>query len=259
MTTTYEPLLVRAHLCAPVIFDRPQPLDGILAAIEIEDPELRERSRRRRFWRRCVRDRGEDAARAYFRERGFEVPADGGHFTPLATWGHGTAHGLWVYASSWALFEPDSERDIIHFTRRLNSTQLLDWLTPGAAARIEIAKGAYKNIYLAFETVATATLTWFVRGDRSALEEMLNLMHSIGKKRRRGYGVVARWEIEPMATDASVFDPDGALMRPVPAALLDALSIQGQFDYMYTAYRPPYWSPRWATRCAVSGKSTSHV
>ena len=254
---SYIPLVVRASLMAPVIFDRPQPLDGIIAAAVIENPVLRERSRHARFWRRLIGDRGRDGARAYFQSKGWPIPANDGHFVPLAVWGHGVISGMWVYASSWAMFEGEHERALVHFNKRLNTLQVLDLMDPSAMPRrVYTGKGEFKNIRLVFEATSVDTLVWHLCGDLDALQDILPLVHSVGKKRRRGYGVVRRWTITPEDTDRSVFDESGNLMRPVPVDLLRAMRVKGEFEVAYTSYRAPYWDPRYATRCAVSGRRT---
>lgn len=251
--TNYEPLEITCHLRQPVILSYPMPLDGIVQAEIITNIDQRELSRRRRFWRRCVQDRGEDGARAYFAERGFEVPGDGGHFGPFAVWGHGRAHGLWVYASSFAQIE-DGQRGSTYFTKRLNVSQILDWVTIREGMRLETNKGEFKSEYIIVETTVTDCLRWYVNADRLRLEGILHGIYSIGKKRRRGFGEVRKWDINPVPRDYSIFNVDGYLMRAVPARLLEKLGITGDFAYQYTTYRPPYHSPRYAEKCAVSGK-----
>jgi len=249
MMKEYEALVVRAELMAPVIFDRWQPLDGILAAAIIEDPELRQVSRRRRTYRRVMKDHGEEAARRYFEERGWALPSGKTHFVPLAVWGHGGEHGLWVYCSSWAI-PGEYERDVVHFTKRVNFEQVERWVRP-QRKRVYTAKKEFASKYLPFQTVVTESLTWYVKGLRKEIEEALGTVRSIGKKRRRGYGVVRRWRVEAREEDWSVFGPGGALMRPVPGELLERMGVEGEFEYAFTTYRPPYWEGRWVARCAV--------
>ena len=124
---SYEPLIVQAEMMSPVMFDRWQPLDGILAAAIIEDPEFRKRSRHYRTYRRMLKRRGREETHRIFAENGWDIPDQGGHFLPLAVWGHGQAHGLWVYCSSWAI-PAEYEHDLIHFTRRVNFEQVDRWV-----------------------------------------------------------------------------------------------------------------------------------
>lgn len=249
----HEPLAVICHLRQPIILSYPMPLDGIVQSEIITNSEWREESRHRRFWRRCVQDRGEAGARAYFEKRGFDIPEDDGHFSPFAVFGHGHGHGLWVYASSYAQIE-NEQRGSVFFTKRLNVSQILDWVTIREGMRLETNKGEFKSEYITLETTVTDCLQWYVCADAERLEEILHGIYGIGKKRRRGYGDVSGWDVQPASGDYSIFNEDGHLMRAVPGKLLDHLEITGDFAYQYTTYRPPYHSPRYAARCAVSGR-----
>jgi len=250
MDDYYESLIVRAELMSPVALDRWQPLDGILGATIIEDPELRQRDRLVRRWRRGVRKYGRAGTLRYFHEQGWEVP-DRLHFMPLAVWGHGENHSLWVYRSSWAI-PGEYEHDLVHLAKRVDFEQV-DRYVKTRHKRVYTAKGEFASKYIPLQTVVTDALTWYVRGNYDDLQEMLPLVRSIAKKRRRGYGLVRRWTVERTEHDLSVFSPDGALMRPVPINLLNKLGINGEFQREFTTYRPPYWDGRYATLCAVSG------
>jgi len=248
----YKNLVVRAELMAPVIFDRWQPLDGILASAIIEDPEYRERSRHRRNYRRMLKRHGKEKTHRIFKEKGWKIPSDDGHFLPLAVWGHGQEHGLWVYCSSWAI-PAEYEYDLVHFTRRINFEQVNRYVKP-QHKRIYTAKKEFASKYLPFQTIITDSLIWYVQGIKEEIEGILTVIGSIGKKRRRGYGRVRGWTVEEEGEDRSVFTSDGELMRPVPAELLGLMGLQGEFEYAFTTYRPPYWDGRYAARCAVKGQ-----
>ena len=246
---SYENLVVRADLMSPVILDRWLMLDGILAAAVIEDPDHRQRSRYYRNYRRMVKRHGLEETRRIFKEKGWEIPVAGGHFLPLAVWGHGHKHGLWVYCSSWAI-PGEYEHDLVHFSRRLNFEQVDQWVEP-RQKRVYTGKGEFAAKWMPFQTMVTEYLTWYVRGLRDEIESVLVNVHSIAKKRRRGYGVVRQWTVEESENDYSVFGPGGKLMRPVPARLLETLGVQGEFEYALTTYRPPYWDARYVARCAI--------
>lgn len=254
----YQNLVVRAELSAPVILDHWQPLDGILAAAIIEDPELRERSRAaRRYARfRQFADRnGYDHELAIYRAR-FGADPDpvwGGHFLPLDLWGHGHMHAVWVYASSYA--QPDSyELDTVAFTKRVDFQAAADWLPrPTKSQKIQTGKGEFKPLYLEYQLTVTDAITWYVRGIADEIEPALSLIRSIGQKRRRGYGTVRHWSVAAADEDSSVLTAAGQIMRPIPLSLLAKLGYTGDPQTAYTTYRAPYHNPTWATSCAVSG------
>lgn len=252
--TSYTPLVVTAELSAPVILDRWQPLDGILGAAILEDPDLSYQHRGVTRWQRNVARFGLADATAYWQRQGWEIPQER-HFIPLAVWGHGVQSNLWTYAASWAQPGDDYEIDTTAFTKRLDFNQAHDWVQPPKKTqRIQIGKGEFKPLYLEFTLTVTDSLTWRICGEPERLQEILGVVRSIGKKRRRGYGNVRRWRIEPDAADHSVFTPAGLLMRPVPIRLLDLLHVSGAFEQAHTAYRPPYHDGRYVALCAVSGQ-----
>jgi len=252
----YEPLKVTAWLGAPIILDRNQPLDGILAATIIESPPLRRKyfNEVRRF-QRNVRKYGRENAEAWWQKHGWEIPQE--HFVPLAVWGHGKEHGLWVYCSSWAIYD-EWARGVTYFNHRFDA-ELAERVIapPSKSKKIQTGKGEFKSEHIPFRYRVMEKITWYVRGDGDALEEILVAVRSVGKKRLRGYGDVVRWSVEPVDSDDSVISSTGMVMRPIPVELLDLQSVQGEFQYAFTTYRPPYWDKRYATKCAVGGRVRS--
>lgn len=262
----YQPLKVTVKLRSQVMIDRWQPLDGILGATVIEDPELRERKRqaaRYHFykvncekWGRAETDEWYtshvDHKTGKLKYGYIPQPIWNGHSLPLATWGHGVEHMLWVYRSSRAFPVGEYERDVVHFTKRLDWLAAQDLVKP-VDRKINIGKGEFVAKYLPYQTLAVDALEWYVCGLRDEIEAILDVIYSIGKKRRRGYGFVKQWCVEPVERDLSVFTPDGELMRPVPAELLERMDVTGDFEYSFCTFRPPYWKTQFAARCAVGG------
>lgn len=250
--TAYEPLKVVAELMSPIILDRQMPLDGLLGALIIGDPEFRRSDRENRRWRRAVAKYGRRDSERYFAERGWMIPDTPAHFIPLAVWGHGQQHGFWVYCSSWAIPEAGIPQGVAYFNKRLSVRQMTEWIEPGRT-RIHPGKGEFKSEHIPFLYSVTPTLTWYVCGMRADIEQLLSVAFSVAKKRARGFGNVRQWHVEPMQSDCSVFSPRGELMRPIPLKLLEAQNITGDFQHQFTAYRPPYWTGRYVDLCAVAG------
>ena len=249
------PGVVRAEFASGVAVDQFFTLDGLLGALIIRTPEYREADRLRRRYARYVEDRGRRWALDEFERKGWRVPqSDARHFLPLATWGHGLAHGLWVYASSAAVADEPWEFDTAFWTRRTDSAQVVDFVDGGELpARIETGKGPYKGFHQALPLIVTAGLTWHVCGDLAKIEALLNEAPYIGKKRSQGYGRVKRWSVEKETLDCSVWRGN-ELMRPVPATLLTLSGVEGEFDYGYYSFRPPYHDARNLTLCAMRGR-----
>lgn len=257
----YTPLRITAELAAPVILPwHGFPLDGVLMATVIETPELRARQRMAKRWRlfnQYASRNGYERELSIYRQRYGKDPENVwyGHALPLAVWSHGALPDVWVYASSSTLILDVSSQDTIAFTRRFDVDMALQYMTgENTPNRIAIGKGEFKAHYLEFTITSTRELTWYVCGIHDEIERILFYVHSIGKKRRRGYGVVKRWRLEPCMNDESVWSAEGELRRPVPVQLLTALRIQGEFVESFCTYRPPYHDLRFAAFCAVSGR-----
>jgi hypothetical protein len=243
--------IVRAELATPVAVDRYMTLDGLLFATIIREPDLRVEMRRRRFAWRLKKDRGEEGMRQYLAERGWKAP-EYTHALPLAAWGHGYISGMMVYAASYAIPDEPFEYDTVYWSRRLDPREALRWVDE-LPRRIEVGKGPYRNYYMPLQLLVTAGLTWHVRGDLDEIRRILGRVQLFGKKRSQGHGRVKRWIVEECSEDKSVWD-GAELRRPVPKALLEAMHIDGAFEYGYYAFRPPYHSPKNFALCAMTGR-----
>ena len=243
----YESLVVRAQLAAPVALDRWEPLDGLLGWAVAFFPDLREESRLRRHALRLAQNEGRrpDYGRI-------------GNFIPLSIWGHGLIPGRWVYCSSYALPEGEVSWDTVYWNKRFDSEAAARWLDPEARKqKVNSRSGPLRAYHMPLPVRSPAALVWHVYGDRHRLRNLCARLMAIGKKRAYGYGKVISWSVESEddGQDRSVFGPEGALMRPVPADLLEAAGVEGQFEYGYFSYRAPYWDSRYFDRCAVLGRA----
>jgi hypothetical protein len=226
----------------------------------ITTPELRARQRAAKRWHLFnvyAQRHGYERELAVYRRRYHADPENvwEGHAMPLAVWGHGVVSNMWVYAASRTFLPDTKAEDVVFFTRRFDVDMALQYIPPDKLpSRLQIAKGEFKSQYLEFTITSVRELTWYVCGIPDEIERILFYTHSIGKKRRRGYGVVQKWEIEKVISDQSVWSLAGDLYRPVPMELLEHFHISGQFSTAFCTYRPPYHDPRFATICAISGK-----
>lgn len=248
----YQAGLVRAEFTTGVGLDTMMTLDGLLFALLIRSPEERVGARQRRAFWRAARKFGLETAIRFWQEKNYPIP-EYTHTLPLKVWGHGVLPGVWVFAASYAEPETPWEYDVAHWTRRVDSLEAIRWLAEEALpSRIEVGKGPYRSYYESLRLLATRSLTWHVCGDLAAIERILGEAMFIGKKRSQGHGMIKRWVVEAEDRDRSVWDGD-QLNRPVPVDLLDALGIEGEFEYGYYAFRPPYHDARYFTRCAMRG------
>lgn len=244
----YAPLSISATLKSPLIVNDYMPLDAILGSLSINSPEQRKKSIEWQRFKRNADKYGIEDAKNFYRSIGKEIPSQA-HFMPLAVFGHGVEHAVWVYCASAVIFEKVAN-DTIYFNKRHDILQLSDWLEDGHK-RIETGKGEFKNEHIPFFATIAEKLMWYVCGERAEIENLLDAAYEIGKKRRRGMGNISAWTIEDIEKDKSIIDDDGNIMRPVPMKLLSALGISGKWRSAYTAYKPPYHEGRFVERCAV--------
>jgi hypothetical protein len=249
----YLPLKVAVHLMSPIILDRNQPLDGILGALIIVQPDARQRDRENRRWLRAVRKYGYANSVEYFEARGWHIPDGPAHFVPLGTWGHGQAHGLWVYCASWAMPAGEVEIATTHFNKKIDGLLFSDWVE--GDFKVDPAKGRTKAEHIPFLYSVCDVLEWHCYGLKEEITRLLDFAESIGKKRMRGFGNVREWTVEVEESNRSVWNGD-MLMRPVPIELLSQVGITGVFEKRFTTYRPPYWDGRYVAQCAVCGRRT---
>lgn len=256
----YEPLRVVATLRSAIMLDRWLPLDGILGATAIDDPDIRERARAARqhhFYQLNCRKYGREETDKWYHDSPkygrIPPPVWHGHFLPLAVFGHGLEHGLWCYCSSYAAPVGEYEMDTVHLTKRIDWLAAHDYVR-ATDRKINVGKGEFLVKYMPYETIVVQALEWRVFGLRDEIQDILNVTFSIGKKRRRGYGFVQRWDVQPVNDEESVFTTAGELARPVPADLLEQMNVTGDFEHEFTTFRPPYWQTKYAAKCAVRGK-----
>lgn len=116
--------------------------------------------------------------------------------------------------------------------------------------RIQISAGPCKSYRLPLEVVHLRgdMLTWYAKGDRARIEELLELVAYVGKKRSTGNGRVARWTVEPCAAwQGFPLLRDGVPLRALPA---DWTGVTGG-DRRICRLSYPYWLSSGQEACAV--------
>lgn len=91
-------------------------------------------------------------------------------------------------------------------------------------------------------TVQDGKIEFWARGHKEEVQELLDLIPTVGKKYSMGYGIVKSWLVEDCPEDYSLWHPQYGLMRPVEVGsdeerMFD-LSAYPVMDY---AIKPPYW------------------
>lgn len=108
--------------------------------------------------------------------------------------------------------------------------------------------GPYMNTRVPKQTAITDTGWWQARcfGNKDEIERLLNTyIHSVGKHRNDGFGLVHEWDIE--VAEFAPLDTvicDGVLIRPVPEFALEHFDFIPSGAPYQVNWTQPYWKPR---------------
>lgn len=211
----FEPLLVRALLRSGVASDAFLPLDGILMYQAHREKE------------------GAQAATIPG-----EYSSQGGVSLPLAAQSyanHDFTKWYQYYKCSWAQW-PDHTIQAQDYWNKRFDLGFAEWIDfQGKKGTVLIDKGEFKSYHNALYYRAALWLEWYCVGEKQGIERLLSTVTHIGKKTSQGFGRVARWEVQSIADDYSIWYGD-KLMRGVPPG--DA---PGYPTGVY-GIRPSYWN-----------------
>lgn len=106
------------------------------------------------------------------------------------------------------------------------------------------ASGPYKMKRIPITIYLTDLIVWFCVGDKGEIKKLLKRIHSIGRLKKMGYGMIDSWEVEESENDFSWFadSPAGKiLMRPLPVGDIPKDVTGWRKDYGAPTH--PYWHP----------------
>lgn len=137
-----------------------------------------------------------------------------------------------------------------HVNRRFPLEELI-WLGDGKTKRVNAAAGAQKIYRIPMSTMHLkhSRVVWRCDGERTPIEDLLQLVTGLGRRRGVGLGAVREWLVEQCDTwpGFPVLDPDGLALRNLP---LDTPGLCIA-DIDQQALEPPYWLSDRRTECAV--------
>jgi CRISPR type IV-associated protein Csf3 len=194
MDSANMPMRIRATLRAPVVADQWLPLDGVL------------------FYQQTRNDLGGQDLTTPGRSSLAEPkggPVPGGRL-PLAI-----VHARdWYYKCSWAQWGPHAD-GVEYWAKRFDNplADLVDFR--GRRGKIDTSAGEYKAYRMPLYYRAALWVEWYCVGNAEKIAPLLYMVTHLGKKSSQGWGRVARWEIEPIGEDWSIWR-DGTLMRGIP-------------------------------------------
>lgn len=117
--------------------------------------------------------------------------------------------------------------------------------------RILLSGGPCKSFRLPLETghLRDDRLTWYCRGDRARVAELLQRVTHLGKRRGVGYGQVLRWEVAGCETwPGFPVVREGRPLRPLPP---DWPGLAADVAREWRGLTYPYWVRAAEVECAV--------
>ena len=224
-----QPLRIRAHLAAGIAQASPWgiALDGLLAAELWAEHKAHCR----------------DAGTGYLPARDDQDPPD--LDLPLARCQ--PAEGPWHWAATCA--QPDQNHgrvDVHTWTGRVDA-RALEQVATALPKTVSDRQGRYRARRMPLLVTPCAAVTWHAIGDAVRIQELLEGIASIGKKRSSGEGHVLSWEVTPAPDLASLsaahLHPDGSLGRTVPDGCRHQLGDVDDGGRGRAGIRPPYMHP----------------
>jgi CRISPR type IV-associated protein Csf3 len=209
------PLRITARMGSPVVGDFTLPIDGVLYY----------HAMRERYGPQILTGCGQDHS---LQVTGVSLPI-------LRHEEHGPG---WYYAASFAQW-PVFAQGSTHWNKRIPLDKL-DYLAE-QRGRIDVKSARYKAYHMPVWYRHAPCIVWYTVAEPEWLFRMLGFCTHLGKKTDQGWGEVMEWSVDEVASDWSVRDSSGRLMRAIP-------SPEGR---MLHGFRPSYWLPKNQATCLV--------
>ena len=166
----------------------------------------------------------------------------GGHVDIPVPIADGEREGCMVARASQAMGDG---LGVVRYVRKRTRTEAL-----ALAKVVEVAE--FKAFNLPVVAKLYPVLRWCVVGDGAKLEQLLRLVHALGRGRQGGLGAVQGWRVRPAASDWS-WTQDGQPTRPLPVSSREAAVVEfgPRAEVARIGYRAPYWHPQVSRLCAV--------
>lgn len=154
-------------------------------------------------------------------------------------------HWHWAATCGWPN-HPQPTPEIRHWASRLDHRHV-EHTAHSLPRHISAEKGRWKAYYMPLPVTLCTSLTWHAHGDKNRIQDLLQGIVSIGKKRSQGEGRVSNWVVEE-APELDLFtaahlSPSGELARPCPLPCLENRPEVPTGGLGFAAIRPPHMHP----------------
>jgi len=148
-----------------------------------------------------------------------------------------------VCHASVSCFMPDVPMRIETYFKRFEPENF----PKSAAARINTARGHFRNYMMRAVLVPCERVVFHANGDMERVAELLGRLTHLGNDGRIGHGKILRMDVQQEEEDCSLL-AQGIAMRPIPVRALRRWS-----DAVPLAWRSPYWASTSVALCAPPG------
>lgn len=148
--------------------------------------------------------------------------------------------GEWFYAASFAQWEAPHTDGQSFWVKRFDPqhSDLVDFR--GKRGKVIVEQGRYKAYHMPIYYRHALEVSWYVVGDKSQIERLLQIVTHIGKKTAQGNGRINRWCVESWPADCSLRNDAGKPMRAIP-----------QSGGILYGIRPSYWDSKNQVECQL--------
>jgi len=149
-----------------------------------------------------------------------------------------------VYHASISFFDTDTK-----FATTIYKRFCTEYLELLQTKKQKIMKGSgfFRDYMMKMIYIPAKVVFFYVCGNKTEIERLLQHVVSLGKKTAYGFGRVKSLYVEEIETDYSLVK-NGLAMRPIPIRLLMKVETK-----VMLAYKPPYWDKRNVELCAFPG------
>ncbi len=149
-----------------------------------------------------------------------------------------------VYHASVSFFDTDTK-----FATTIYKRFCTEYLELLQTKKQKIMKGSgfFRDYMMKMIYIPAKVVFFYVNGNKTEIEQLLQHVVSLGKKTAYGFGRVKSLCVEEIETDYSLVK-NGLAMRPIPTRIL----LKTETKVML-AYKPPYWDKCNVELCAFPG------
>ena len=150
-----------------------------------------------------------------------------------------------LFHASAAIYEP-IDRSRVAFVANLRadhslSADLFPRKADGSSYRKigRLRRRDFGAVMNSYDSINCASIEWFVEGDGEKIQQLVEGVSFIGKRRANGFGEVSQWVIEQGDLDG-LTGIENEPLRPIPLDLFQGDPSSLKVD---AAWKPAYWDP----------------